>query len=499
MKNSDNHNLGRVSVTKFEPSTTHEFYFITNEPLSVLDIVKVLAPAQQNDQKETPSYVYGYVQEIRQLADSESHLDNYISNRFLQETKDSVCIHKKINFYCVKVRVIYDDTEIYAPVKNQEYVVRCNKDDITKALYISGKEPTDGISVGEISMYGESIEIKVDKEYLLGPTGSAHLNISGISGLACKTSYIKFLIKNIQAFYEQKQEQAPVYILFNVKGNDLSENNNYLNNFNIIEKTKLNFSFKDCKNDLDLVCGLINDVSGNMETVYRYLENNQNIKIWKNTIAGDTPTDVDSRTWAKYKREYNRIVNPSNIFNKTAKISRFEKISYSPNNIYVYDINGLNEHEQNFIVGYIIRRLFKKNESGKDKNTYIIFMDELNKFAPAGHSTPIIDHLEDISERGRQLGLILFGAEQFRSKINERILGNCAANVYGRTNSSELVSKEYGHLSNDDKNALTTLNKGNLLFTHAFLRCPVKIKFEDPNTPTESTDNSSHNSTDGKG
>lgn len=37
----------------------------------------------------------------------------------------------------------------------------------------------------------------MDSRFLIGPEG-AHLNISGISGLAAKTSYAMFLLKAIQ-------------------------------------------------------------------------------------------------------------------------------------------------------------------------------------------------------------------------------------------------------------------------------------------------------------
>lgn len=39
--------------------------------------------------------------------------------------------------------------------------------------------------------------MNLDAQFILGPEG-AHLNISGISGLAAKTSYAMFLMKSIQ-------------------------------------------------------------------------------------------------------------------------------------------------------------------------------------------------------------------------------------------------------------------------------------------------------------
>ncbi len=49
-------------------------------------------------------------------------------------------------------------------------------------------------------------------------------NISGISGLASKTSYAMFLMKAIQEQYlhnNRKNEDSVAFVIFNVKGKDL--------------------------------------------------------------------------------------------------------------------------------------------------------------------------------------------------------------------------------------------------------------------------------------
>lgn len=56
----------------------------------------------------------------------------------------------------------------------------------------------------------------IDARYLLGPEG-AHFNISGISGLAAKTSYAMFLLNVLL----QKFANDVAVIIFNVKHDDL--------------------------------------------------------------------------------------------------------------------------------------------------------------------------------------------------------------------------------------------------------------------------------------
>lgn len=48
-----------------------------------------------------------------------------------------------------------------------------------------------------------TLPVNLNSKFIIGPEG-AHLNISGISGLASKTSYAMFLMKAIQDSYLSK-------------------------------------------------------------------------------------------------------------------------------------------------------------------------------------------------------------------------------------------------------------------------------------------------------
>ncbi|MDR2651267.1 MAG: ATP-binding protein, partial [Prevotellaceae bacterium] len=95
--------------------------------------------------------------------------------------------------------------------------------DVTKALGLENiKNP---LPCGIIEMYEGEDKIKIpvnfNSHFLIGPEG-AHLNISGISGLASKTSYAMFLLKSIQQRYIKKVENESVaFVFLNVKGRDL--------------------------------------------------------------------------------------------------------------------------------------------------------------------------------------------------------------------------------------------------------------------------------------
>ncbi|HEX5004425.1 MAG TPA: hypothetical protein VFV65_03870, partial [Gemmatimonadales bacterium] len=84
--------------------------------------------------------------------------------------------------------------------------------------YVTGERPT-GIPAGTYGAAGLSAPVFLDADFLLGPE-AAHLNITGVSGLATKTSAVEFILSSIfQTFPAQKGSVAAV--CFNVKGPDL--------------------------------------------------------------------------------------------------------------------------------------------------------------------------------------------------------------------------------------------------------------------------------------
>lgn len=78
--------------------------------------------------------------------------------------------------------------------------------------------------------------------------------------------------------------------------------------------------------------------------------------------------------------------------------------------------------------------------------------------------------------------IILFGAEQFRSAVHDRILGNCSTNVYGRTSPVEMSKcPDYRYFPDAQKATITRLEKGSLLLQHAIFKTHlIKVHFPFP-------------------
>ena len=207
--------IGRVIATEKHPTTMDTFTFWTSEDekLHAFDIVKV--------EHIEGSFSYGVIQNISHITDAQSFLTSFISSDFGDVNEEGNTARLGMNY--VEAAVSYNDAGIYTPVHSGAKVQRASVEEITKALGLGDvKNP---LVCGTVKMYEgteseTSLKVPLNAKFLLGPEG-AHLNISGISGLASKTSYAMFLMKAAQERYMKEREESVAYVIFNVKGKDL--------------------------------------------------------------------------------------------------------------------------------------------------------------------------------------------------------------------------------------------------------------------------------------
>ena len=211
--------IGKVLATEKNPSTMEEFYFWTKPELILnpFDVVKV--------NHVSKSITYGVIEAISHITDTANFLSDYISNDFGDVSSHPITHRIGMNY--VKARIIGNSENVYIPVLNGEGVYIAEENEVADALGLSSiKHP---VPCGYLEMYQGADEdervkltVNVDSRYLIGPEG-AHLNISGISGLAAKTSYAMFLMKGIQdkCLKADGADEDVAFVIFNVKGKDL--------------------------------------------------------------------------------------------------------------------------------------------------------------------------------------------------------------------------------------------------------------------------------------
>jgi hypothetical protein len=155
---------------------------------------------------------------------------------------------------------------------------------------------------------------------------------------------------------------------------------------------------------------------------------------------------------------------------------------FTPEEMRVVDISQLSGVPQDLVVTKVINSVWRMAEEGRlGVDKLIIFVDELNKYAPSGaKSSSLKDTLIDISARGRHLNLTLFGAQQFRSKVDDEVIGNTATSLYGRIGDEEITGSSYRSFSSTTRDELLQLEKGRLLLRHAHYAVPVFGRFPRP-------------------
>lgn len=213
--------IGRVLATEKSPTTIDAFTFWTAPDLILnpFDIVKV--------QHVNNSFSYGVIEDIAHITDASSFLTNFISSDFGDVNAEENTLRIGMNY--VSAKVVCNTENVYIPLQSNAKVMLASADEINYALGL--KNIQNPLVCGYLEMYEGTkncekvtLPVNLNSKFIIGPEG-AHLNISGISGLASKTSYAMFLLKAIQDCYMKKnpkeEEDSVAFVLFNVKGKDL--------------------------------------------------------------------------------------------------------------------------------------------------------------------------------------------------------------------------------------------------------------------------------------
>lgn len=543
--------IGRVAATENYPATMDKFYFWTNADfrLNAFDVVKV--------QHLDNSFSFGTVENIYHITDAKSFLTTYISNDFGDISINPPTLRIGMNY--VEVAVSYNDKSIYTPVQNDSPVYLATAEEIKQALGLDKMQHP--LPCGFLKMYANTpneifLPVNLNAQFILGSEG-AHLNISGISGLAAKTSYAMFLIKSIADSYAKANfAESVAFIIFNVKGKDLMaihsanydedylevskdyqtlglngkpfENVRYYAPYNsnkavttylpddmvkeyLSEKLlkKFKYTYEDDRESLEMLFADIDDTTQTMDSIISKVidptdSDFGDISNWddflqkvdelsKRGTANAKSNEISVLSWRKFKRVINKAIKNDKMFaaryissqNECRLEEELQKISAG--SVSVIDIAKLSTDKQAFVFGDVLKTIYKL-KLGEYETEYnppskiIVFVDELNKYAgkDTSKNSPILRQILDVAERGRSLGIILFGAEQFRSNIHPRVTGNCSTFAFGRTNVIETTTKDYSTFPSTYKNILTRLEQGEYVIQNPIFRSLLKIQFPKP-------------------
>jgi len=535
--------IGKVSATESSPTTSDSFVFWLkdDEIVAPFDIVAA------GNMSETTTY--GQITDLAFASDSPSHIGNYVSSDF-GRTED-VANTPRLGTTYVTAEVLTNTGDVYMPLREGRAVSVADEEGVRKALGLERIRKEDRIPAGFLSLSsGISVEVSFDRRFLIGPE-SAHLNVSGISGLAAKTSYIMFVLRALQ----QRCENTAVVVL-NVKGQDLLHLHQPNPDLSASDKadwqrcglesgpfdrvtyfypftdradwryanTACNpdtrqellsdgrahnyvYTFEEDKGKLDLLFSNVDDPNLTIDSIIDEIETGpqfSNIATWDDLLEairqrmqkGQASENqaIQTVSWRKFYRLLKLHMSERGGLYQGTRSQAPDKhqVSLSKSvadirsgDMYVVDIANLEEQEQCLVFGDIIKTVYEMKLGETDREDVpervIIFVDELNKYAPSTmKSSPIIRELLEITERGRSLGVVLFSAQQFKSAVHDRVKGNCGTHAFGRTNVTEVNKPDYRSIPKSSSNMMTRLPQGSLVLQHPPYPRLLKVSFPKP-------------------
>ena len=541
--------LGRVVATERRPNTPHEFHFWTalDSPVGIGTIVRVDGRDPVNG---VIPHVYGVVTEGFSWTDLASPLhdvmgfDGQPGSDGAQQTQRA-----EIRLYTAAV-LRHVPEEPLQPVP-MGTVLLADESDVAVALRMDGylrEGARTGIPIGVYRAGGTDSPIYLDADFLLGPE-AAHLNISGVSGLATKTSAVEWLLQSIFTHFPP-QKGSVAAVCFNVKGPDLCfidqpgeindadralydscgvspepfdrvsyfapyksdgvSLNTLRSNDALLENvTALTWGLREVLQYAEVLLNK-DDIDAKADALIDFIKENVLDKRFvdpmlerPHTVTSFADLDAwfrdvlrglekkDDQSWrthhvATIRKVRNRLSNISlrckGLVADDGATSDLPFGSFQDRTVYVIDVAGLEEDAQDLIFARVVTKLrehLEKRDLGVQH--VVVFVDELNKYAPAdGPETYVRKMLLDIAERGRYLGLVLFAAQQFRSQVHRRVVGNSGTALYGRMDGDELATPGYAVLSPAIKTKLATLEKGQLMGRHPHFTQPIFVRFPRP-------------------
>lgn len=454
--------------------------------------------------------------------------------------------------YAAHIQVTRVDPEIFVPPQpgNEVRIVRGHE--FRRALFIDRMEKK--VAIGS-TRTGEPVFANL--EFLDGTRG-AHASISGVSGVATKTSYATFLLYSLFHSDALGADAANTRaLIFNVKGEDLlwlDKPNNHANAVLVEEYRRLGlpsgpfenvgffaparrhgdvlmpevgsrhegvhayawtlrefardqllrFAFAEASDARSQLSFVIYRVERVLERAARDGDRNDPgftfdgrrlqffddlVDLLDTQALDQMVPNAAAGTLDAFRRRLHAAAQHMGHLVRGDRETVRHRIDWQANQVTVVDIHTLHDTAQMFVVGVLLKRMMQDKETqGTARPLVFVVLDELNKYAPRSGWSPIQDVLLDIAERGRSLGVCLFGAQQTASEIERRIVANAAMKVVGRLDAAEAERGEYGFLTRVARQRATMLSPGSMIVTQPELPTPVLLKFPFPSWATRQSE-----------
>ncbi|HHV61426.1 MAG TPA: ATP-binding protein [Firmicutes bacterium] len=537
--------IGKVTATEKNPTTCTSVRFWVHRDVVIrpFDIVKIKHIAGRRDNE--PSHTYAVVQDLHYITDSASHLANYVSSDFgdlaaepQNERLGTTIAEAEVLYNDQEIEMPVHDGAVveWADVEGIKdalglralqlpipagYISTSNGEEVPiefEAAYLLGPEGAHlniaGISgLATKTSYAMFLMNSIQQR-MSNKVTMVIFNVKGSDLLAIdrpnpdltdtqrgewkKCGLEPTPFERVTYLYPFANRPDNGYTLSHIDLKILEDQIRKGQAFNYF------YDIETGRRKLGLLFSDIDDPNSTMESIAHHLPE-IDANSWEAFRRQIQPMvqkgsgkggDIPLVSWRKFKRlletrtDHDLFTERSLVKEKRHILIHEAIKRLKPGDVLVVDIEPLPDYLQCLVFGDVIQTIYAAklgDEEDIEPNslgTVVVFADELNKYAPKSSDSgrTLTRNLLEITERGRSLGMVLFGAEQFRSGVHDRVLGNCSTNIYGRTSPVEVAKcPDYKEFPQAYKSAITRLPKGNLLLQHAvFKTALLKVRFPFP-------------------
>lgn len=561
--------IGRVGAPRGAEATTEQFYFWVPEDRLVekTQLVYVDGPAGA-----TSVRFYGLVTEVFRRSRRADMLEE--ADRFDGRPQEEVPIDSRGVTYA-QVRVLASRPNVFSPPREECVVYPAFEEEARIAYGV--EEMNHPLVIGLVRNGGDAVAgpAYIDLDYLLGAMGG-HMNVSGMAGVATKSSFLTIVLQQVLRFCRRYAEEHPEDpekplvrpVILNVKGFDLFWLDHWSTVFteddrevwrqigwddpapfqatffapqqpgsdhlavpigrgdvqpyswtleDIIRENFFVYLFSDTDREDDNFALLLADIERILARGWRHKDGTpmrelrrdaparsfQELFDWfERGLAGEVkagepppgPGDAlftrlasvhHPGTLRRFYRRLRRIVYESaGIFRLDGTGSHpLDIAQMEPGKPIVVDIQSLpDRHLQRFVVAALLKQAVEQQAGPRALAGmhYVFLLDELNRFAPRGHTDPITQLIETVAAELRSRGVILLGAQQQASLVSPRVVENASIRVLGRTGGHELRQDVFSFLPETLRDYVEQLGSADKVVHQPSFREPMHVRVPRP-------------------
>lgn len=383
---------------------------------------------------------------------------------------------------------------------------------------------------------------KIDLYYLLGQY-AGHMNVSGMTGLGAKSTFLMTFLKMI--LHEAENPDAePLHvapIIFNVKGHDLMWIDRPNTHFNpvqhgakwqalglppdpgafagtrffssqdvpgchvtrfswslrdILSKGLFRFLFED-SGASDLMFGCIQAIVGFLTEAdgTTLIQGNDRPQTWaafRTWLRGEcegVTSQLNGHTtgtkWGVLRRLEDTLIDGGELFpsgQEGLPLTIRAAVEHQVASVEVMaprviDISSLSSSLKRFVVAAVVKDVFGNTNTHL---SYLLMLDELNRFAPREARDGITKLLEEVALEGRSRGVILLGAQQFASQVSGKIIESAAIRVAGACGAAEMEDRVWRSWNATVRQQATGLRLDEKLVMQPTFRGPMLVQMPHP-------------------